>query len=672
MRHIVIAHRRGDATEAARRLSDDLHERNHPNRVVELDTREAGVALRSLAPEAIVLVVVGAHWAESGPSAAIQEALGVAVDGGARVVPVFCGTEDISFEDLPWMLQPRRAAAGAVAFWFTAERWDQELRSLVNVIERPTTSAMIRDVPARAAPSPNMPVDPVAIERLEAERRQRARSEETAVLEAALQREEEQRRLEDLRLHEREAARARAAQESAAAQSAAQEALRQAAWEEQQREIEERQRREADAEEAAFRERERRAAEEEQGRIAAADAMRRQMAEAEALRKEEDAQRRSIEAREARHREEARAAARQVSSAKGKDDDAFSTPDATLVRPGRRVPLEAPSSSAPAPPIPPKLASQPRRGFWRRLTDTLWPEDSQSGHSGYGELKDRARAIPSSDNVTCTVFAPSSVRPGDALLVQVFAHLETDGARAQKLAKTYDSSTSTKGAALLDAPIARGAELVFTLHVPGAMVDDPVQPLVWRGAPEPVQFGVTVPADRNGGNLIGTVSVSDGSVPIGRVKFAVRVVAAPTETETRSKSLPQSWCRFRHAFISYASQDRAEVLKRTQMLDRVGIQLFQDLLSLNPGERWEKSLYKMIDQSDVLFLFWSSHAKASEWVLKEVRYALDRHAGDDMAPPEIIPVPLEGPPPVLPPPELRELHFNDRFLYFIAGSQSGT
>ena len=71
---------------------------------------------------------------------------------------------------------------------------------------------------------------------------------------------------------------------------------------------------------------------------------------------------------------------------------------------------------------------------------------------------------------------------------------------------------------------------------------------------------------------------------------------------------------------------------------------------------------------DVFFLFWSTAAKDSEWVLKEVRYAIAWHAGDDLAPPEIVPVMIEGPPPVAPPPELKGLHFNDKFLYFIADS----
>jgi hypothetical protein len=80
------------------------------------------------------------------------------------------------------------------------------------------------------------------------------------------------------------------------------------------------------------------------------------------------------------------------------------------------------------------------------------------------------------------------------------------------------------------------------------------------------------------------------------------------------------------------------------------------------------ALDRKIDESDVFFLFWSTAAKQSEWVIKEVRYAIERRSGDDLGPPEIDPVIIEGPPPVAPPPELKDLHFNDRFLYFIAGS----
>ena len=101
------------------------------------------------------------------------------------------------------------------------------------------------------------------------------------------------------------------------------------------------------------------------------------------------------------------------------------------------------------------------------------------------------------------------------------------------------------------------------------------------------------------------------------------------------------------------------------MLELAGTEFFQDLLSLEPGERWERALYREIDKSDVFYLFWSSAAKQSEWVMKEVDYAIKRKGNDDFAPPAIVPVIIEGPPPVAPPPELAHLHFNHHIIYFM-------
>ena len=58
-------------------------------------------------------------------------------------------------------------------------------------------------------------------------------------------------------------------------------------------------------------------------------------------------------------------------------------------------------------------------------------------------------------------------------------------------------------------------------------------------------------------------------------------------------------------------------MKRVQMLDRLHDRLhfkyFQDVLDLEPGERWERALYRHIDESDLFLLFWSSNAKQSVW-----------------------------------------------------------
>jgi TIR domain len=114
----------------------------------------------------------------------------------------------------------------------------------------------------------------------------------------------------------------------------------------------------------------------------------------------------------------------------------------------------------------------------------------------------------------------------------------------------------------------------------------------------------------------------------------------------------------------YASKDREEVLKRVQMLEILRTKFFQDILSLDPGDRWEKKLYENIDRCDLFLLFWSQAAKDSQWVLKEAEYALAHQQKNPGSEPDLVPVVLEQ--NVLPPPSLSAFHFNDRISYLIS------
>lgn len=269
--------------------------------------------------------------------------------------------------------------------------------------------------------------------------------------------------------------------------------------------------------------------------------------------------------------------------------------------------------------------------------------------------------------VKCTVFAPPAVRQGSSFLVQVFTHLLDQADEANAAAKEFDNETERRGTGILGIDVEHGATLTFHLLAPEFEVDSPVQQLVWRGLPESVQFGLQVSKDQWLGDFVATVRVSYDQIPIGHIKFKIEVVGF--EESTQHSGLVGEASVYRKAFVSYASQDRVEVLKRVQMLARLRIDVFQDILSLEPGDRWERILYRHIDDSDLFLLFWSTAAKNSQWVMKEVKYALWLKKGDDHAPPEIIPIIIEGPPIVPPPDELAHLHFNDRFLYYISGSQ---
>ena len=205
--------------------------------------------------------------------------------------------------------------------------------------------------------------------------------------------------------------------------------------------------------------------------------------------------------------------------------------------------------------------------------------------------------------------------------------------------------------------------MVFCISIPGIQVDEPIQELIWRGRPESIQFSVHIPKDILDDKVVGTIYVKQDDVLFGHVKFLLRIESVSDPSQR--PEMTNTWKRYEYAFISYASQDRPEVLKRVQMLSRLHIDYFQDVLTLEPGDRWEKQIYKSIDRSDVFFLFWSTAARNSEWVMKEVQYALKKRGADRFATPEIVPVIIEGPPPVPPPDELKDIHFNDVFIYFI-------
>jgi hypothetical protein len=86
------------------------------------------------------------------------------------------------------------------------------------------------------------------------------------------------------------------------------------------------------------------------------------------------------------------------------------------------------------------------------------------------------------------------------------------------------------------------------------------------------------------------------------------VLATAPESLRQTEPAGQA-ARFESFFVSYASQDRAEVLERVQMALQLGKRVFQDVLNLDPGDRWEQKLYLHIDESDAVLLFWSSSAK---------------------------------------------------------------
>lgn len=338
---------------------------------------------------------------------------------------------------------------------------------------------------------------------------------------------------------------------------------------------------------------------------------------------------------------------------------------------------EPPRPASVAPPPPPVAAPPPPL---RRPVFPAWPFRRRSKAArglAVPELGRKVDAAPSEpargastadgDTVECTVFAPPAAAPGETIFVQLFAHLVEQAAAAHELAETFDEAAERRAVRTLEEVVRRGTRLTFEVHLGRVAVAEPVQSLVWAGRPESVQFAAAVPKGAEAGTVIGTVTVSVGSVPVGHVRFKLDVRSRRARRATEPEPVGDDAARYATAFVSYASRDRRQVLERVQMLQSVGITTFQDVLDLDPGDRWERQLYRRIDECDLFLLFWSTNARESEWVRREARCALDRQGGDELAPPAIRPVIIEGPPIPAPWPELSHLHFGDRVAYVLAG-----
>lgn len=276
------------------------------------------------------------------------------------------------------------------------------------------------------------------------------------------------------------------------------------------------------------------------------------------------------------------------------------------------------------------------------------------------------RTETADDDVDCSVFAPREFSPGSSALVQVFVHLAEDAEETSRTAVEFDERAERRAVHTLQVPIARGDVLTVDLRLRAIDVPEPVQQLRWLGRPTAVQFEAVVPEDLPvGHSTVGTVTLCRQGVAIGCLRFTIRIGADTAGTV--HEIVGDAAMRFKRAFVSYASADRAAVLARVQVLRAASIEYFQDV-DLDPGQRWERELYRQIESCDLFLLFWSQAAKDSTWVRKEVEYALE--LGDRK--PEIRPVVIEGPP--VPPPwdELADLHFSDRLLALLAAATQGS
>lgn len=271
------------------------------------------------------------------------------------------------------------------------------------------------------------------------------------------------------------------------------------------------------------------------------------------------------------------------------------------------------------------------------------------------------------DNVEVAVYAPPEVVKGDAVLIQVFCYALENAHEAQQLAVEFDEGTARRGLTTLAMPVQNGDRLQFHLTLNDIHIDAPHRQLIWNSRTSSVQFEIQIPKRYPLETLLGAVVINACGAPVGRIGFRLSVISKRARAcPLKAASIGYGAEKFRKAFVSYSSKDRASVIARLQLLRPPlhQIEVFQDVREIEPGDDWNQTLGRRIEECDLFLLFWSTNASQSSFVKQEWEYALRRQGARKAPPPTILPVIIEGPPPPKAPDELSHLHFDDYLLYF--------
>ena len=203
--------------------------------------------------------------------------------------------------------------------------------------------------------------------------------------------------------------------------------------------------------------------------------------------------------------------------------------------------------------------------------------------------------------------------------------------------------------------VAKDTEIRISLSSPDLQGAEAEETQVWIGSYLVFRFPIMVPRDYDRGQICFVARVYFNDVIATTLRFFMDT------TSLKEQKLLLERKDILTAFLSYASQDRDSVLdiSRGMQKARPDMDIFLDVDKLRSGENWETILREEIEKRDVLYLFWSKNAQASEWVDKEWRYALALKGLD-----AIEPVPLEQAADCPPPEELKSKHFNDRALFY--------
>jgi hypothetical protein len=288
---------------------------------------------------------------------------------------------------------------------------------------------------------------------------------------------------------------------------------------------------------------------------------------------------------------------------------------------------------------------------------------NQSGHAP----PDRHSSL-----IEFAAYAPPQAMAGEEFYIQLFLHELSNEKLVEELAAENEPTTKEQGSIPITIPLQSGDHVRVCLDGDGAVViGNSVQQFDWNDKFEHVAFALLLPRNLQPRQLRPIVRLYVKGLPVGILRLRIDVVRRSQNIQPRS--VTERCQHFKKGFISYTSKDRLEALRAAQVLKLLNIDVFADVFALRAGQNWAEGLSKAIAECDLFLLVWSTSARNSEWVLRETLLALGKQRESNCGEPAIVPLIVEGPPPVEPPPELQHIHFNDvmQTVYFAEEQSRG-
>ena len=256
------------------------------------------------------------------------------------------------------------------------------------------------------------------------------------------------------------------------------------------------------------------------------------------------------------------------------------------------------------------------------------------------------------DFVNFSLYTVPEFKTGTTILLQVFAHLAEKIEEAKEFAKILDEHAKLKGYKQLEETIVKGTRIDFKLTLTELGITE-IKSMIWNGITNYVTFDVSIPNNYIKEFLVGKIFIIIDNIPIGEIYFKLN----NAEENQKCKWIGLGK-RYLFSFISYADKNKDRVEKDINIFETNKIPYYVDFKHLTAGMDKTEAAYKNVKKADAFYLYWSSYAKKSKKVLKEIKMALEVKDFKVENPPEIFPLIIENKPPK-PSKELLKIGFDN-------------